>query len=390
MSVSDPLLKDLKGYILEIMKSNKKVISDHYSSLEFLCATIEMIFRKGLSFGQPSPFGITKRDYWSWIEDLINNTSLFDSAFKLSLQKQLDRPRVTTVQGRGRLFIRQALCSGCLHIPVEAMEKDSIIGNEILGEIFLSLVFQVSQITFNLQVENSAFLDETWQLPEYHVYELCPCLDLGIYLGHVKGWAVVLKVDEGSVAAEDRKVECGDVIDELFGVCIRGWRKGKIMSLFKQHKGLPIPIKVIKSRLKNGQVFPGLVPILRRLQIDTSYVKDSCSCDSSLSDADAEDAPSSPQIPLNGHHVEYLGSVEVGGLGDVTLIENAITTVLSRNQNSILVSMVTGEIGVQTVDRSSRKVLISHNYTEISSCGRRNDNPLIYSYIAGQKKYFLL
>lgn len=43
-----------------------------------------------------------------------------------------------------------------------------------------------------------------------------------------------------------RKVECGDVIDELFGVCIRGWRKGKIMSLFKQHKGLPIPIKVIK------------------------------------------------------------------------------------------------------------------------------------------------
>ncbi|KAB7498503.1 hypothetical protein Anas_08436, partial [Armadillidium nasatum] len=124
----------------------------------------------------------------------------FDSAFKLSLQKQLDRPRVTTVQGRGRLFIRQALCSGCLHVPVEAMvrnkylknayhEKDSIIGNEILGEIFLSLVFQVSQISFNLQVENSAFLDETWQLPEYHVYELCPCLDLGIYLGHVKGWA---------------------------------------------------------------------------------------------------------------------------------------------------------------------------------------------------------
>lgn len=62
-------------------------------------------------------------------------------------------------------------------------EEDSIIGNEILGEIFLSLLYQCSHISFDLKLENASFLDETWQLPIYQQHELVPCMDLGVYLG---------------------------------------------------------------------------------------------------------------------------------------------------------------------------------------------------------------
>ena len=61
--------------------------------------------------------------------------------------------------------------------------QDSIIGDEILGEIFLSLTYQLSQLEFDLAIENAAFLDTTWTLPQYKYYEIQPCLDLGMYLG---------------------------------------------------------------------------------------------------------------------------------------------------------------------------------------------------------------
>lgn len=67
--------------------------------------------------------------------------------------------------------------------PEDIYDDDSIIGDEILGEIFLSLLYQCSHINFELQLDNASFLDDTWQLPGYHEYELVPCMDLGVYLG---------------------------------------------------------------------------------------------------------------------------------------------------------------------------------------------------------------
>lgn len=63
-------------------------------------------------------------------------------------------------------------------------DEDSIIGNEILGEIFLSLLYQSAHIDFDLKLENASFLDETWLLPVYQECELVPCMDLGVYLGY--------------------------------------------------------------------------------------------------------------------------------------------------------------------------------------------------------------
>ncbi|KAG7165618.1 putative RUN domain-containing protein 1 [Homarus americanus] len=214
MSISDPLIKELKGHILEATKAScNGAILDTQSFILPLCQVLEAIFRKGLINAVHSAFGLTKRDYWSWVEKTSQTSTGLQGSFKSTVEAVTNNQCVATPQGRGRLFIRHALKSKCLHIPVETIvrlrcndgiyDEESIIGNEILGEIFLSLLYQCSHIDFDLKLENASFLDETWQLPIYQEYELVPCMDLGVFLGHVNGRAVVVKVEEGSVAAED-------------------------------------------------------------------------------------------------------------------------------------------------------------------------------------------
>lgn len=59
-------------------------------------------------------------------------------------------------------------------------DKNSILGDDILGEIFLSVLLQSSKLNFKLNLRNSSFLDESWQLPECVALELVPCRRLGI------------------------------------------------------------------------------------------------------------------------------------------------------------------------------------------------------------------
>jgi len=56
----------------------------------------------------------------------------------------------------------------------------SILGHEILGEIFLSLLLQVGQIAFHLDLANAAFLDETWLLSKRITLEFVPTKELGL------------------------------------------------------------------------------------------------------------------------------------------------------------------------------------------------------------------
>ncbi|KAK7085432.1 hypothetical protein SK128_023426, partial [Halocaridina rubra] len=168
-------------------------VSDAQTFLLPMCQVLEEIFRKGMHNTAHSAFGLTRRDYWAWIRkaDLYNEE--LDSSFKRTVAAVLNSSCIATPQGRGRLFIRTALKNKCLHFPVETIvrrkcnegiyDDTSIIGNEILGEIFLSLLYQCSHLDFNLNIENASFLDETWQLPTYEEHELVPCMDLGVYLG---------------------------------------------------------------------------------------------------------------------------------------------------------------------------------------------------------------
>ncbi|XP_071546011.1 uncharacterized protein [Panulirus ornatus] len=390
MSISDPLIKDLKGHILEATKASfNGPLLDTQPFILPLCQVLEAIFRKGLNNAVHSAFGLTKRDYWSWVEKTAHTSAGLQGCFKRTVEAVATNQSVTTPQGRGRLFIRHALKSKCLHVPVETVvrmkcndgvyEEDSIIGNEILGEIFLSLLYQCSHIDFDPKLENASFLDETWQLPIYQEYELVPCMDLGVYLGHVSGRAVVVRVEDGSVAAEDNKIEVGDVIDEAFGICINGWRRGRVSSLLRQKRGLPVSLKVIKGHYADGSVYPGIVPLLQRLHLDVNSLQEQFR---EVALAESQET-SLINNQLEGQTVQYLGSISVGSSGDVSKIEHAVIAVSNQNRPAIGVILVTGEIGVQTLLKTNRKMILNHSYTEISSCGRRNDMPDYFAYIAG-------
>lgn len=64
-------------------------------------------------------------------------------------------------------------------------ETISILGDEILGEIFLSVLLQCSRLQFKLHLYNASFLDETWFLPHYLKLEFVPCKVLGICAWYV-------------------------------------------------------------------------------------------------------------------------------------------------------------------------------------------------------------
>ena len=77
-----------------------------------------------------------------------------------------------------------------------------------MGEIFLSVVLQLTTLIFKLDLSNARFLDNTFELPKYLDIEFVPCNTLGITVVFIEDKALVVGVDEKSVAAED--VSCNN------------------------------------------------------------------------------------------------------------------------------------------------------------------------------------
>ena len=74
----------------------------------------------------------------------------------------------------------------------------------------------------HLHLDNTTWLDTTWHLPTVVTHEFVPAADLGVAVVLVNGWPVVTSVQESSVAAEDDKVEVGDVITHINDVSVVG------------------------------------------------------------------------------------------------------------------------------------------------------------------------
>ncbi|XP_074647922.1 uncharacterized protein LOC141903618 isoform X2 [Tubulanus polymorphus] len=412
MSVTDPLLKDLKGYISELRLSNVP-ISNHHPMLLPFCRTIENIFRKGMK-NTASFFGIQKRDYWQWINfmcDKIQGSS-YNPTFNLVVTSIRGVSKIKYAQGRGRCFIRFALQKKCLKYPVEMLIKNrpfleswydplfSVLGNEILCEIFLSLLHEVAEINFKLNMKCCTFLDETWIMPLYKKYEFVPCKDLGILVQHIDGRQIISYVEKGSVAEEDNKIELGDVLDELYGIPLRGVKRGKMSAVLKENQGLPIYMSVIKCRLLNGTVFPPIIELLQkvgknidslqRLLEEEEELRRAARAETAripphaqLPEDELEEVPVSNPDDKARYIVKYLGNTFVGTDGSVDQIEIAINKIREQEKSKTFIFEL-GEKDVIVTEMDSEEEIMRHSYTEISACGRRVDCVKIFAYLAGE------
>ena len=138
--------------------------------------------------------------------------------FRSSFEEVLNDKKTKSYVGKARLLIRTCLQRKCLHVPVELHVKNqdfqdetlrvsyrasgSILGHEILSEIFLSLLLQISHFDFKFDLSNSSFLDESWQIPAVVKVEMVPCERLGLTLGFPLGFPVIVSIREHSAVAE--------------------------------------------------------------------------------------------------------------------------------------------------------------------------------------------
>ncbi|XP_052830320.1 uncharacterized protein LOC106869617 [Octopus bimaculoides] len=416
MSVSDPLLKQLKALILEFRLS-EVAVNDKNEKLHTLCDIIEKIFRKGL---KQNGGWFSKTDYWCWISKSVYDVAndRVNPIFVMVTNIVNESKKVCTLQGKGRLFIRCALVKKVLGVAVELLRKDqrltdiwydteySILGNEILSEIFISLLFEITEIKFLLNLKNASFLDETWDLPVYKEYELVPCDDIGMTVQYLSGRTLVISVVPGSVAEEDGKVGCGDVLDELFGISLRNANKSKVQQILRQNRGWPIRLSVNKC-LKDNHIYGPIEELLTLANLQRDQIKIEPKRSPASSDEETDffrpvaekgrkpahallPGDYSDEIPVHGpeqkafYPVLFIAEVYVGNKGG----QKEILDVIGQNmvnypgkQQPFLLQL--GETEVLVMTRDKKQIVYRHCYTEISSCGRRLDTMKIFAYICG-------
>ncbi|PNF43814.1 hypothetical protein B7P43_G07762 [Cryptotermes secundus] len=397
MSVSNPLLRELKGCVLKLVQmSGSSEITDDNAELQHFCQSLERVFQKGLL--RNTALGFTNVfESWYWLEQLACQHSGATFNYISSVNAVKASQKVVTPTGRLRLLIRTCLVNRCLHVPVEILvrkrharnfydESLSVLGDEILGEIFLSVLLQCSHLQFKLHLYNASFLDSTWLLPLYIKLEFVPCKVLGICACFVSGRAVIVGVESDGVAAEDDKIEIGDVLDELNGNHITTTKRGKLSSIMRKASGQPIVVNIIKAHLpETGDLFPPIRSLLKQAQLDPDELH------SRYSDRNKqrqrEETELTKKLPVAsrpGFHVKYLGSFNTGKHGDVKQIDNAMRIVMFKSHGSHCPALFEiQEIGIKVTENATGKVLLKHSYMEISSCGMSASIPNHFSYIAG-------
>ncbi|XP_071504841.1 uncharacterized protein [Diadema antillarum] len=406
MSVKDPLLTDLKGILLKLQAVTRPVDDTNLETLQ-LFTTIEDIFKKGLK-NTSNVFGLSKKDYWNWIDVIEQHFTVGKPSPKLSLMLEAIRKckKVKTNLGRGRLFIRLALNYNLLGTPIEVITRnsellnvwynnsESIIGNELLGESLSSLVFVANQINFDFNIKNASFLDETWVMPIYRQFELVPSESLGVVVRHIWDRIIVAEVKPGSVAADEDRIEPGDVFDELYGESLYATVRGKIPSLLRDHAGWPISLAIIKCHLPSGKVFPPLISRFKKMKSeypnfvapeDQSIGADWSGSIQGIQDVGEMEPPMESLSGSSFHRVQYIGRLSTGTNGGTEVIEDGVKQVLN-DEGNIRRNMILelGETLVMVYDLDETKaMLMKHSYPEISSCGRRMDHVKCFAFVVG-------
>ncbi|XP_052791262.1 uncharacterized protein LOC128225215 [Mya arenaria] len=410
MSVSHPLLKKLKAFVIAL-RSKDEPVKDSHQLLLPLCETIEKIFLQGLK-ATNSWFGQPKTEYWAWISKIptLPDHKRCHPFLAMSVSAVKKNKKTRHDVGRGRNFMRTALVKKVLTGVTDIMKNNfdfrntwyysggSILGDEILLEIFSSLLLELQPIEFKLQLKNSSFLDITWELPVYKQYELVPSDDLGLDIRTVKGYPLITQVDANSVAGEDNKVMVGDVLDEMCGDCLRGVGKSGVYFIFNQHENQPIQLCVIKGHYSDGSVYGPIRRLLQTCDIsDLSPATPTSPGSTPWGEMDHRPPPESllpeeieDEVPVHNsdgratYQTTYLGKVLLGKDGRVGLIEYGVAEVLNMTDNKQNVILELGEKEVKVIDRDTNETLVHHLFTEISACGRRTDALKYYAFNAGE------
>ncbi|KAL5019334.1 hypothetical protein ScPMuIL_005056 [Solemya velum] len=417
MSVSDPLLKILKVFVLEL-RTEDAIITDEHKQLRPLCENLEAIFRKGLR-KNGGWFGTS--DYWSWISKLDNewNGTRISPALCMIVNYVKNSRKAKSIKGKGRLFLRicllkkvlgevvQLLCNNRLLSETWYEPSESILGNEILTEIFLSLLHELKELSFSLDLKNASFLDDSWILPEYKQYEFVPCKEFGVEISTVNSYHVVLNVARGSVAGEDGKICAGDVLDEMCGDTLRGLSRSSVLSLFHKNMKKPMDLAVAKLYNVDGVKFRPIACLLRLIDRDPNKLKPDVRWhgeeDEEEGEGDGFDRKPAHAIlpeeedeerPVHGpggqalYQAWYIGKISLGNDGRVDRIEdgvqNAVKNLHAKEQEKRPVGIELKEKEVIVKDAKTDELLFQHAYTGISSCGRRVDMIKYFAYIAGE------
>ncbi|XP_075224755.1 uncharacterized protein LOC142326280 isoform X2 [Lycorma delicatula] len=388
MSVSDPMLKELKGHAQHLVEV-QTVISDSYDHVTGFCECVEKIFQQGLvasvTFFKPP-------ESWDWLELMADNKFGTPYNYQSSVIAVKKCSKLRTNRGRIRLLIRTCLVKRCLHIPVQTLLnsgeckgiyiKRSILGDEILSQILFSVLMSVSRLQFNLELENARFLDDTWVLPNTKRLELVPCKELGVTVLFVQGKALAHEILPNSVAAEDDHIEIGDILDELNGYCITNQVQGMLTNIMKKNAGLPVSVYIIKARW-NDSIFPPLVPLLMEAGLDPVVLQAKFAQNDQYKAAIKND--------MSQLTITYIGNTSTGSNGDVKQIRGAIDDMINGGGNQVdkLVSFECLDLGVKVCDASSKNVILKHSYMDISSCGCAVNIPYYFAYIAGNESFSL-
>nr|VZI50796.1 unnamed protein product [Spirometra erinaceieuropaei] len=422
MPLSDQRLKDLKACILAFHQHPGQPIDDTHPTMINFFSTLERIFRHGLKNG-------TSRDLWNWIERLPSYTS--DSGYYIPYQllKAINEAkkssRVTTAQGKGRLFLRtlvhRKLLENLLQLlrdnPVLVLRhyeiENSLFTDDILSEILRSLFAELARLDFQLDLDNADFLDETWELAVMKELQFVPCSRLGLGVQICGKHYIVTDIKPYSFVLDEDSVELGDVISEFVGRPLHGTALD-LKQLLIHHGRRPITMKVVKLRSPSGHLFQPLVAVLLNSNLERLLARVNSppaeSTDGSTeydSQWPVEEDLIYPESACSStsrvkHRMRYAGCCSVGPNGSIRFMPEAILHVLNLNPDPrkyLPVSLIAGELDFsiwrldsQRGDMQVEEVaageealpILRHTYPQVSAVGRRRDKPRYVAYIAGE------
>ncbi|CAH0564604.1 unnamed protein product [Brassicogethes aeneus] len=403
MSVSDPLLKDLKGCVLDLIKdkSTQGKISDENENISKLYVTLEKIFNFGLIKQQNTLYLNRTIDPYCWLSSCIKEKSdIITYTYINCVERVKDRGGLRNNLAKLRFLIKVCLVKKCLHVPLEFLLRtnksqlfyfgNSIIGDEILSEIFFSVLLQIGKIYFNLDLENVSFLDLTLEVPKLLSLELVPCRTLGLSVSFCSDRAVIVDINSSGVAAETELIKIGDVLDKLNGKHVTASSKGKLNSILRTTRTQPVHLTIIKAyHEEKNEFFHPIRQFLKELKIDEERVR--------LQYRPSAKEEENEVKKSYGSEVLYLGFIPVGEDGSVKQMDTAIKAFLANkphqeNEEAILPTRLNkkvlfeiGEIGVRLRDMEAQTLFRQHTYMAISACGVANSLKNNFGYITSSK-----